>query len=374
MKIAIDCRELGGQAGGFRTYLTGLLEGLATIDAENQYVLYAYPSANSGSTKLPTGSEVVAVQGGRLRSDWISLRRQIRADCPDVVHFPANYGVGGLTVPTVITLHDCISLKADSRCASAKSDLLRRYSALMTRMSVPKASVILTVSDYARGEIAKTLGCGDRVMVTYGADRPVTDDETPADEPSNERTEPYILALASVDPRKNTKLVIEAFAKTALANRSCRLVIVASHSAAARMVRDQAAELQVLPLVDVLTDVDDPSLRRLYARSTAFVFPSLEEGFGLPPLEAMACRAVVLSSDRTSMPEVLGDAALYFDPTDADDLARKMDMVTGNAAIREQLIAAGRERVARFSWEETARRTLEAYGLAALCGHPQPTR
>lgn len=372
MKIAIDCRELGGQAGGFRTYLTGLLEGLAAIDAENRYILYVYPSANLGGMKLPAGSEIAMVPGGRVRADWISLRKQIREDCPDVVHFPANYGVRGVTAPVVITLHDCISLKASSRCTNTKSELLRRYSALMTRMSVPKASVILTVSNYARNQIAEILGYEDRAMITYGAARLIRDNEAPDEDLSNVRTKPYVLALASVDPRKNTKVVIDAFARTALTKKSCRLVIVASHSAAARLVENQAAELRLLPLVDILTEVDDASLRRLYAHSKAFVFPSLEEGFGLPPLEAMACKAVVLSSDRTSMPEVLGDAALYFDPTDANDLAKKMDLVISDATVREQLLAAGREQVSRFSWEETARRTLEAYSRAVHFGHPRP--
>lgn len=363
MRIGIDIREIcSTQAGGFRSYLSGMLSGLADAAITYSYVLYSSPGADLARITLPPDSTVVPVNGGRLWRDWVSLRRRVELDQLDVIHFPANYGLVGMRTPSVITLHDCISLGYATRCTSAKSELLRRYSAAMTRLSIPQASVVITVSDYSREQIVRHFGCPEKVIVTHGAAR------IPAagsDDGAEAEGQPYLLAFASVDPRKNTAVVIEAFCVSSLPSRNCRLIVVASHPAARQMVQRQAARLGVEGLVEVRTKVDDASLRQLYRNSVAFVFPSLEEGFGLPPLEAMACGTAVLSSDRASMPEVLGDAAIWFDPADTADVAHKLDMIYDDQVLREQFREKALQRAAMFSWQETARGTLYAYERAA---------
>ncbi|MCX8053453.1 MAG: glycosyltransferase family 4 protein, partial [Armatimonadetes bacterium] len=356
MKIAIDCRELHGPSGGFKTYLLGLLTGLAAVDTTNSYLLYAYSTKDLEGLRVPTNSVLRTVSGGRLWSDWFAMRKLIGRDQPDVVHFPANYGLTGLGVPTVITLHDCISLTSCAGCTSVKSELLKRYSAIMTRRSIPHANVILTVSNYSRDQIIRRFGCSERIVVTYEAAREAT-----AYYSSEAHSEPYLLALASVDRRKNTAAVIEAFSLSRLPSEGYRLVIVASNNRAGRMIEQQAIRFGVQAYTTVLVGIDDSALRQLYKNSAAFVFPSLDEGFGLPPLEAMACGTVVISSDRASMPEILGDAALYFDPEDKTDLARKMEMMVTNKDLAKRLREAGVRRAAKFSWEKTACGTLYAY-------------
>lgn len=361
MKIAIDCRELRGQAGGFRTYLIGLLEGLAEVDTDNEYLLYVYSPSDLEGIRIPVRSLTIDMLGGRLWSDWFSLRKHINSDSPDVVHFPANYGLVGISVPSVVTLHDCISLDSKARCASMKSEILRRYSAMMTGLSIARASAVITVSNYSRGRIARRFGCDRKLVVTYEAARAKPDCKEVCVDPDSASTKPYLLVLASVDRRKNTSLVIEAFSQTRLARERCRLMVVASHPSAQRLVEREAHEFSVFSLIDIRSQVDDRTLQCLYSGCLAFVFPSLDEGFGLPPLEAMACGAAVISSDRASMPEVLGDAALYFDPGDAVDLADKMDVLVDQEGLRKSLGEAGLRRASAFSWQETARSTLDAY-------------
>lgn len=360
MRVAIDCRELCGQAGGFRTYLIGLLEGLAAIDTDNDYLLYVYSPLDLQDICIPKHSVTVSVSSGRLWSDWISLRKHINMDQPDVVHFPANYGFVGIQVPSVITLHDCILFDSHARCASVKSEILRRYSAKMTELSITRASKVITVSNYSRDQIISRFDCAQKIAVTYEAARISSE----GDEVYAASDLPYLLALASVDHRKNTSMVIRAFSQSHVARERCRLLIVASHPAARRLVECQADELGVSSLVDIRSGVDDRTLQCLYKNCEAFVFPSIDEGFGLPPLEAMACGAAVISSDRASMPEVLGDAALYFNPIDPCDLAKKMDLVVGQEELRTSLGQAGLGRASIFSWNETARGALAAYESA----------
>jgi len=365
MKIGIDCRELRGQAGGFRTYLVGLLEGLTKIDTTNKYILYAYSSLDFEGIVTPTNAVFAPIGGGRLWADWVSLPKRIQMDNPDVVHFPANYGITGVYIPTVVTLHDCISLEPQERCMCAKSRLLRKYSAIMTQRSVTRADIVITVSNYSKEQIMRRFSCAERIVVTHEAARITADGEVVSTDSNEVNSQPYLLALASVDRRKNTAVVMRAFSMTRLSREKCRLVVVASHPSAKRLAEQQAVELGIQPMVDIRTGVDDLALRRLYQNCKAFVFPSLDEGFGLPPLEAMALGAAVMSSDRASMPEVLGDAALYFDPTDPTDLANKMDALIGQEALRTHLREAGRQRAASFSWEDAARGTLGAYERAA---------
>lgn len=366
MRIGIDARELSkAQVGGFRSYLTGLLSGFSVIDDDNEYVLYVdrQVSSNSFTFPLPKKTQFRITSRNRIVADWASMRRSILSDGLDIIHFTCNYGLQALPLPTVITLHDCICLEVKSGPVFLKGELLRIYSKYMTRLSVPRAQQIITVSDYSRRCIVKHFPqMAERVNVTHLAGL-LDICSSSEEEPRSKRDQARFLLLGSFELRKNLSLVIEAFGM-AKASETMKLTIVATKPEVEQLVERQASKYGISERVETMTEVDDATLRSLYCDCTAFVFPSLYEGFGLPPLEAMSCGAVVLSSDRTSMPEVLGDAALYFNPNDASALASLMDAVASDSDIQNRLRPTSLNRAASFTWKKTAKQTLDVYTKA----------
>ena len=364
----IDARELSkGQPGGFRSYLGGLLGGLAEVDGRNEYVLLAERRIPDG-VRLPAKTEVRTVSRNRLIADRFSVRDAALRARPDVAHFPCNYGCFVPGVPTVITLHDCICLDWPASRGSLKHRLLSAYNERMTRQTVPNADRVITISEYSRAKIREHFDLDDRVRVVYqGVSAGAECRNGSGTVPSGR----YVLVLAAPDPRKNVAKVVDAFAKTRARRYGLRLAVVANHPSGIETCAGRAEALGLGESVDVLSGVGDSELRRLYRGASAFIFASLEEGFGLPPLEAMSEGCPVLSSDASVMPEVLGDSALYFDPLDARGLAEKIDSVVGDEGLRESLRAKGLERASIYSWKKTAAATLEVY--AELADH-RPVR
>lgn len=365
IRIGIDARELSkNQPGGFRSYIRGLLHGLAEIDGTNEYLLYLDRPIEQREGFVPKNSTLRVLSGGRLLVDWLAFARCIKMDGPDIMHFACNYGLGNLDIPTVISLHDCISLGPAPKRTSLRSRLLSEYSALMTRRSVPAADALVTMSEYSRSQILRYFpGVQDRVAVTHlaGSIKGASHQKETAGHFSDLVAGDYVLVLASVDPRKNVDLAIEAFSQTTAASEGCVLVAVCSHPSAAAMVSTKAEQCGVGSRAAILTGVSDGELCSLYRHCTAFVFASLEEGFGLPPLEAMGHGCPVISSNTSSMPEILGDAAVYFDPLDREALSQAIDLVWQSNKLRASLRERGLERASQFSWRKTAEATLSVY-------------
>ncbi len=358
MLVAIDARELtSGRPGGYRSYVAGLLWGFTEVDNTNHYVIYVDSAQLPESVRLPQNSQVKIVPGNRIIQDLVRLRRQISVDSPDLVHFPCNYGLRGLGVPTVITVHDCFFMDEPLR-GDLKRQFLNRYTAFMCRCSLRTAKAVVTVSEYSRAEIIRRLRPTSNIDVIYPACPPaLKSDEVEGKSDAGK----YFLFIASTEPRKNSCLVVKAFARSHASRDGCKLCAVCSGRAAARRVAKTAKERGVDGAVKILFNVTDAELRALYRSAAAFVFPSLKEGFGLPPLEAMSNGCPVLASRVTAIPEVLGDAALYFDPADEEDLARKLDQVWQNIDVRAQLIDKGYRQAGKYSWKETASRILALY-------------
>ncbi|MEK7293542.1 MAG: glycosyltransferase family 1 protein, partial [Nitrospirota bacterium] len=179
---------------------------------------------------------------------------------------------------------------------------------------------------------------------------------------------PFILFIGGADPRKNHQAVVRAFAKRADEFKGCRLVLVGDSAHRfgdmSRTIAQSGMEGRVicpgrLPIEDIT---------RLYSHADLFVFPSLYEGFGMPVIEAMACGAPVVTSNRTAMPEVAGDAALLVNPDDDDELAGAMVRILRDTPLRESLRAKGFERARQFTWERAARQTLAVYREVCALG------
>ena len=280
------------------------------------------------------------------------LGRRARRAGVDLVHHPRHLVPPelGLPGPSIVTVHDVLPL---SRPEHFSRLILYRYRAL-ARWAVRRARLVLTGSRHSAGEIATRLGVPpERIRVTpYGVGdrfRPVPVDPG----------EPYVLCVGTLEPRKNLAGAVAAFEAVSASFPEHRLVVVGGRGwkrgGLERALGTSAAR------IDRRGYVSDEELVRLYSGADCFLFPTLGEGFGFPILEAMACGAPVVTSDRDGLPELAGGAAVLADPEDAEGLASALASVLSSAERRADLRERGIERSGSFSWAECARLTVAAY-------------
>jgi glycosyltransferase involved in cell wall biosynthesis len=247
------------------------------------------------------------------------------------------------------------------------------YQRVAGRGAAARASIVVTVSEASKRRIVERLRVDpDRVTVTHEAARPlfrqVEDEARTNDVLRNRRLErPFVLALGSGDPRKNVAALLEVFAAVRTTVGTCTLVVVTNYAPLESELAAFVRDLGVSPAVRFLTGVTDEELVTLYNAAEVFVHPSLEEGFGLPLLEAMACGTPVVAFDNSSIPEVAGGAAMLVPTGSVEAMSRRIVEVLGDAGLRQRLAARGLERAAQFSWERCARETIAAY-MRALGG------
>ena len=293
----------------------------------------------------------------------------------DVFHCPHWKVPSDLTgsVPRVFTVYDLIPLVRPDFVPQSLSDAFRR---LLHRIDVERDWVI-SISEFTRTEFCERTGMSpERVRVAPLAAAacfyPVTDPEVITATraryaiPEGE----YLLCLAAPQPRKNLASLIRSFFRLLDEERLHDTSLVLAGSPGQGWMYDEifaAAETSSKHRSRVVSTgyVAEEDLAALYSGAVAFVFPSLYEGFGLPALEAMACGTPVITSNTTSLPEVVGDAALLVDPSDADQLCEAMSIILSHHSLREVLSRRGLERAAQFSWERCADQTVEVYRLAA---------
>jgi glycosyltransferase involved in cell wall biosynthesis len=280
-------------------------------------------------------------------------------------HAP-HYVVSPLTrCPYVVTIHDCIHLRFPQYLPNR---LAPAYARAMMRLAARRAQRILTVSNASKQDILHYLDVpADKVEVIYNAldarlATPPTEEDIKRVRERFLLTSPFILYAGNIKPHKNIDRLIEAY--SILRRRGVsgvKLLIIGDEISKYPNLRRLVHRFQLHPHVRFLGFVPEETLAALYRLASVFVFPSLYEGFGLPPLEAMAAGAPVITSNVSSLPEVVGDAALLIDPMDAGALADAMARVLGDARLAAELIRRGRERVKTFSWERSVARVREVY-------------
>jgi glycosyltransferase involved in cell wall biosynthesis len=287
----------------------------------------------------------------------------------DVFHAP-HYVVSPLTTcPYVVTIHDCIHLRFPQYLPNR---LAPHYARVMMRTAARRAAKVLTVSRASKDDILHYLGIpADKVEVIYNAlDSRLATPPTAADVTRvRDRfllTSPFILYAGNIKPHKNLDRLIEAYAL--LRRRGIvgvKLLIIGDQISKYPNLRRLVHRFQLHQHVRFLGFVTDETLAALYRLAAVFVFPSLYEGFGLPPLEAMAAGTPVVTSNVSSLPEVVGDAALLIDPTDPGAIANAMARVLGEPGLRSELVRRGHERVKAFSWDRSIARVREVYADVA---------
>lgn len=383
MKIGIDARFLTHpQCGGFKTYTECLVAALAVVDTNNEYVLYLDRPADQDSALPVAGNFAFRVAPGSLPMvgmpwrEQLSLPRQIARDQLDLFHSPSLTAPLHVGCPLVLTLHDMLWRVPETYNGHSPQPLRRRLMGLYYRYvpqrAARKAAIILTVSHAAKADVVRMLGVAEeKVAVTHEAARPIFQPLRDPNKLEAGRRElglppEFILSMCAADPRKNLSTLVKAYAiLPAALRRRFPLVIMWGHDRLAEALSRQISELGLNG--DVLfrrSGAKSEELALLYSCASLFVFPSLYEGFGLPPLEAMACGTPVIAANNSSVPEVVGNAAILVEAKDAEALAASMAMVLSDEALRTNLGAKGPTRAAMFSWERCARETVNAYGVA----------
>lgn len=363
MRIGIEGRTLQGPRYGVARYLRNLLRHMVEIAGENEYIVYlSEPVEPLGFSSPALSCRVISMRPSLL---WRHLRLPLamRKDGVDL-HFSPSYFLPLIKVcPAVVVVHDLI-IKAKPEWFRASPRF--RFDGLFWR-EVRGAERIITVSEHSRGDIVRLLGVdpGRVAVIPEAADelfRPVEDAE--ALKRIREKyglPEGFIFTVGAVHTRRNLERLIEAAAETGRRlGRELFLLILGSPAPFSPPVdiEGTARRCGMGERVKRIDFVGEEELLLLYNACGLFAYPSLYEGFGLPVIEAMACGAPVVCSNTTSLPEVAGEAAAYFDPTSVEDMSRTLEMVLGDAKTAETLSRAGRERAASFSWRRAAEETL----------------
>ncbi|MSP11795.1 MAG: glycosyltransferase family 1 protein [Chloroflexi bacterium] len=379
MHIAIDARSMSHpQPGGFKTYTTNLIRALLVEDRQATYTIYLDRPMNG--VMLPANAnaslriiEVPAPWIGMPFREQISIPLHIRSTHPDLVHFPCATGSLYPRIPLVVTIHDAIEFlelhqAGRSPRENARRFLMSLYNRQIQRLVARRAQAIITVSDYSKRDIMRVLAVPDRqirVVPNAPADlyRPIHDPTTIRQQLAQYHLPPaFILALVSASPRKNATGLLRIYARLPVTIREkYPLVIVWTHALLQTSITEETNRLGLANCVRFLSHVPDKDLVLLYNAATLFVFTSLYEGFGLPVLEAMACGTPVLASNLTSIPEVAGTAACLADPRDEPAFSQALADLLGTPDIRANLSESGLHRARQFSWQHTARMTLEVY-------------
>jgi glycosyltransferase involved in cell wall biosynthesis len=383
LKIVMDARRI--RDFGIGTYIRNLIHTLATVDQHNQYVLVTSSVDASLLGGLPLQFEIAtcdAEDNGAIQQ--VSFPSFLRRFSADVYHIPLNRVPLFMPKPYVVTIHDIANLLFDQESGFKMN--LRRY---LFRRGLLRAARVMAVSAATRRDVVNTLGVpSDRVRLVYSAPAPEffrherARDARAAGPRTEERERlrileryqiqyPFLLYAGNIRPQKNIPRLVEAFAvvRNELANHAqyadLRLIIIGDQIARNPAVRRAVIHSRVENCARFLGFVPFDTLRIFYECAAAFVFPSLYEGFGLAPLEAMASGTPVVASNVSSLPEAVGDAAVLVNPENVFDIARGIREVLLDEDLRRRLILKGKEQAARFSWERTARDVLEVYEEAA---------
>jgi len=343
---------------GSGEYCYQLLKNLHKIDKKNNYIIYLpqYPTAD-----LPKESQNWRYKIVRPRKFWtlfgLSLEFLLRRSRPDVFFSPTHYLPIFAPSRSVISILDVSYIKFPELFKSTDLNQLIKW----TKYSVKKAKTIFTISQASKDDIIKEYGIpGYRIAVTYPGTKKVSGIKYKVLGMSELKEKygikgDYILFVGTLQPRKNVSCLIEAFSKL---NQDIELVIIGKKGWLYEEILEAPKKYKVENKVKFLDFVSDEDLPAFYKNAICFVLPSLYEGFGLPVLEAMKYGCPVVTSNVSSLPEAGGDAALYVDPQNVDDIKNKLELIVNKPELRKELIAKGYKQVKKFSWEKTARETL----------------
>jgi len=365
-RVGINAIMLNAWSGGLGVYLRHLIDYLLSQPVEFQTVVFTASDfvpehwRDSGAVvPLPVTSFRPIARIGREALLW---RRYLRRHRIDLLHSAISYIPPGVDVPTAVTIHDLRWFHLRRVCAPI-------------RHSAKHACHIITVSEFSRRDIIALFRIPEtRVSAIYeGFDpapfsRPVSQTAWRAVQQRYALPERYVLSVGHLEPHKNFVRLLQAFRRLVdLGHQEFSLVIVGKRSWGAQDVERAVEALGLRNQVALPGFVPDEDLPAIYRHAQIFVAPSLFEGFGFTPLESMAAGVPVAAARCTSLPEIVGDAAVLFDPYDVEDMMKAMAQLLGDEALRRALVRRGYQNLRRFDWQTCCARTAEL--LARLAHH-----
>lgn len=369
MRIGIDARFFGSVGKGLGRYTQKLIENLEKVDNENHYFIFL--RRENWEEYQPRNEKFQKILAD---IPWYSLREQIflprlfKKHNLDLLHFPH------FNIPIfykgkfVVTIHDLILLHYPTRRASALSPFVYFLKKLayhtVIRHAVKKSEMIIAVSEHTKKDIGKFFGvASEKVQVVYEAGGIANSlPESPPKDILKKYgiIKPYILYVGNAYPHKNLERLVLVFREIAKKHPHLHLVLVGKEDYFYRRLKKYVSENFVKSVI-FAGFVPDEHLSTVYREALLYVFPSLCEGFGLPPLEAMARDVPVASSNASCLPEILGKAVVYFDPKGMTEMAETIERAITNEELRKELIEKGRQQIKKYSWERMARETLKIY-------------
>ena len=376
MRIAIDAHSVGTGLGGNESYATNLIEALAEIDQTNRYTLYVTKreAVERFGNRWPNFSVRSTLPHTPLIRIPLTLSAELRRNPVDVLHVQFTAPPFS-PCPVVVSIHD-LSFEHLPQTFTWRS---RKQLRITVRRTARQASQVIALSEYARNDIVETyqirpdkisvipLSAGDHF-------RPIIDEEELQRVRQTYGIEgEYMLSVGAIQPRKNLGRLVAAYSHLRDAKPEGKLPKLVLAGKCAWLYDETLRAIKELSLSEsiILTGyVPEGDLPALYSGALCFIYPSYFEGFGLPPLEAMQCGVPVIVGNRTSLPEVVGDAGVLVDPFDVNALAAAIEKVISDSDLRARLSVQGLARAKIFEWRETARQTLAVYQKAA--GIEQP--
>jgi len=369
VRIGIDARKL--HDFGIGTYIRNLLRQLARLDNQTDFVLFCRPEDRAGLSTLGENFRAVTETAGNYSiAEQLRIPMALRRERVTLFHAP-HYVLPPL-VPcrSVVTIHDCIHLMFPQYLPGRTALAYARGS---IAMAARRASRIITVSESSKRDILRFVDVpAEKIDVIYNAY-----DERFAVEPGEEEVvrvrerfqlhDEFVLYAGNVKPHKNLERLIQAFDLVRRRGlEQLKLVVIGDEVSKYAALRRAVHQHQLHKYVRFLGYLPEETLAVMYRLAAVFVFPSLYEGFGLPPLEAMVSGTPVVTSNVSSLPEVAGDAAMLVDPYDPHAIADGIYTVLTDERVRRELRRKGLERARQFSWESAVRRVHDIYLDAGL--------
>ncbi|OGY27987.1 MAG: hypothetical protein A3F33_00550 [Candidatus Woykebacteria bacterium RIFCSPHIGHO2_12_FULL_43_10] len=377
MRIGIDARFLGPEGTGIGRYVGHLLENLEKIDQENFYVVFLRKSnwhlfnpKSNNFTKVLADAKWYTLKE-QILLPWVMSKAQL-----DIVHVP-HFNIPILyRGKMVITIHDLIKSEFSSLSSTTRNRFVYGFKhkvyEWVIKRAAQKAQHILTPTQYIKSKVEKELGIeAEKITTTYEAadqkffvwqKKKLSEGQIKQVLYRYNIKEPFLIYVGNAYPYKNLDKLLEAMTHL---NPKIQLVNPCVRSAFYDRLAGKVHRLGLEHRVILPGFVPDADLAILYRRAEAYVFPSLSEGFGLPAIEAMASGLPVVCSNIPVLKEVCGEAALYFDPYDAESIARAVNKVIEDQDLRDLLVKKGFACSKQYSWERTAKQTLSVYEESA---------
>lgn len=364
VRICLDARKLWDS--GIGTYIRGLLDGFAQTGQVLEWDFVVKPDdlALDSLSRMSGKLHQSRVRNYSI-SELFNISNLANKTSADLFHAPHYVFPFGLKLPLVVTVHDLIHLKFPQYFSTHK----RAYARWMFRRVGRKARMILAVSECTRKDLIEILGLPpSKVFVTYVGVNQRYFQSPSEDKVRHFRQEydlpaEYLLYVGNLKPHKNVSGLITAWARLP-ASVCPALVVVGARIDQYESLKSQVQQLDKESEVVFLGSLSDDMMVPLYKCAAAYVQPSWYEGFGSPPLEAMASGVPLAVSNRGSLPEITADAALVFDPADSEAMTAALEKLLTDWGLREELIRKGFERARQFTWKEVAERTLQVYQMA----------